>query len=500
MDLFSPHFFVVTLALVGLVIIIAALLSGLIDRSDLPQVGVFLALGAVLGPAGLGLLNVTLESPIVAVVATLSLVLVLFTDAVSLSLAEIRRNGRLAFLVLGPGTLLTAAMVALVGWLLLGLAPAAAVILGAALASTDPIMLRGLIRRPGLAEPVRLALRLESGLNDAVLLPIIFVAMPFLFHRGPPSGTEWARISLEFFLLGPGAGIAVGLLGLSALDMIRRKVGVRRDYESLYSLGIAFTAYAAAEAVHGSGFLAAFAAGLTIAALDVELCDCFLEYGQTTAEMALLFAFVLFGSSLIWSGFTVLNLPILLFSIGVVLSRPIVFFVSLSGTRLDFRSRLLIAWFGPRGLSSLLLILLPVFAGATGSQQLFEISCFVVILSVAVHGGSLMFLKRDNFPVSARKENVTVVANDLPRDIHASSKPLENENLEESAVRISVSELRQLQQSGAPILILDVRRDRNFETSEFQAQGALRISPDQVVQRIAELQIPRQTWLIAFCA
>ena len=111
-----------------------------------------------------------------------------------------------------------------------------------------------------------------------------------------------------------------------------------------------------------------------------------------------------------------------------------------------------------------------------------------------------MFLKRDHFPVSARKENVTVVANDLPRDIHASSKPLENENLEESAVRISVSELRQLQQSGAPILILDVRRDRNFETSEFQAQGALRISPDQAVQRAAELQIPRQTWLIAFCA
>ena len=500
MDLFDPHFFVVTLALVGLVIIIAALLSGLIDRSDLPQVAVFLALGAVLGPAGLGLLKVTLQSPIVAGVATLSLVLVLFTDAVSLSLAEVRRNGRLAFLVLGPGTLLTAAMVAVIAWLLLGLAPAAAAILGAALASTDPIMLRGLMRRPGLAEPVRLALRLESGLNDAVLLPIIFVAMPFMFDRASPSGTEWARLGLEFFLLGPGAGIAVGLLGLSALDMIRRKVGVRRDYESLYSLGIAFTAYAAAEAAHGSGFLAAFAAGLTIAALDVELCDCFLEYGQTTAEMALLFAFVLFGSSLIWSGFTVLNLPILLFSIGVVLTRPIAFFLSLSGTRLDFRGRLLIAWFGPRGLSSLLLILLPVFAGATGSQQLFEIACFVVILSVAVHGGSLMFLKRDSFPVTTRGENITVVANDLPRDIQVSSKPVENENPDGSSVRISVSELRQLQRSQAPLLILDVRSDRNFETSEFQAQGALRISPDHVAKRIAELQVPRQTWLIAFCA
>jgi len=72
---------------------------------------------------------------------------------------------------------------------------------------------------------------------------------------------------------------------------------VRRDYESLYSLGIAFTAFAAAETVHGSGFLAAFAAGMTIAALDVELCDCFVEYGAVTAEMLLLFTFVLLGSS-----------------------------------------------------------------------------------------------------------------------------------------------------------------------------------------------------------
>ncbi len=500
MDLFSPHFFVVTLALVGLVIIIAALLSGLIDRSDLPQVGVFLALGAILGPAGLGLLNVTLESPIVAVVATLSLVLVLFTDAVSLSIAEIQRHGRLAFLVLGPGTLLTAALVALVGWSLLGLPPAAAAILGAALASTDPIMLRGLIRRPGLPEPVRLALRLESGLNDAVLLPIIFVAMPFLLQRGPPSGNEWVRLGLDFFLLGPGAGVAVGLFGLSALDMIRRKIGVRRDYESLYSLGVAFTAYAAAEAVHGSGFLAAFAAGLTIAALDVELCDCFLEYGQTTAEMALLFAFVLFGSSLIWSGFSVLSLPIIFFTIAVVLIRPIAFFASLAGTRLDYRSRLLIAWFGPRGLSSLLLILLPVFAGATGSQELFAICCLVVILSVAVHGGSLMFLKRETLPVQVPAENAKRFAGDFVRNPQASSISLGSESREGSTARISVSELRQLQQSGSPILILDVRSDRNFESSDLQAQGALRVSPDQAVQRLMELQVPRRTWLIAFCA
>ena len=340
MEIFNAEFFILTLALVGVVIIIAALLSGLIDSSDLPQVGAFLALGAMLGPAGLGLLDVTLNSPILRVVATLSLVLVLFTDAVSVSIAEMRRHGALAFRVLGPGTLVSAALVSLAGWKLLGLSVPAAAILGAALASTDPVMLRSLLRRPALPEPVRLALRLESGLNDVVLLPIIFVAIPFLGSDAFVTSTQLARLGLDLFLLGPGAGIAVGLLGTSALEMIRRKTGVLRDYESIYSLGIAFTAYAAAEAVHGSGFLAAFAAGLTIAALDVELCDCFLEYGQTTAEMALLFTFVLFGASLIWDGFTVLSWPIALFSVVALLIRPVAFLTSLAGTRLDFRSRM----------------------------------------------------------------------------------------------------------------------------------------------------------------
>src|ERR1044072_7927139 len=87
--------------------------------------------------------------------------------------------------------------------------------------------------------------------------PYFFVAIPFLGSGTVVTSTQLARLGLDLFLLGPGAGIAVGLLGTSALEMIRRKTGVLRDYESIYSLGIAFTPSAAAEAVHGSGFLAA---------------------------------------------------------------------------------------------------------------------------------------------------------------------------------------------------------------------------------------------------
>jgi NhaP-type Na+/H+ or K+/H+ antiporter len=492
----DAHFFVLTIALVGIVIIIAALLSGVIESSGVPQVGVFLALGAALGPAGLGLLDVTLESPILRVVATLSLVLVLFTDAVGLSIAEARRHGALAFRVLGPGTLLSAALVALAGWKLLGLPFPAAAILGAALASTDPVMLRGFLRRPGLPESVRLALRLESGLNDVVLLPVILVAIPFLGQEAFLTRTEWARLGLDLFLLGPGAGIAVGVLATSALEMIRRKTGVLRDYESIYSLGVAFTAFAAAEAVHGSGFLAAFAAGLTIAALDVELCDCFLEYGRTTAEMALLLTFVLFGASLIWSGLTIVSWPVVLFAVVALLIRPLAFFISLAGTRLDFRSRMLIAWFGPRGLSSLLLILVPVFAAVPGSEPLFFICCFFVLLSIAVHGGSLMFLERDESLAGApAAANLACnISTDPPVDSISPTGANERGDL------ITIAQMRAIQQSGAPNLVLDVRADHSLAASDARAQGALRVPPDRAVQRLKELDVPLRTWLFAFCA
>ena len=89
---FNPELFLSTLALIGVVIVISALLSGFIEKSGLPQVAVFLGLGAAIGPFGLNLMNADLHSPILRVVATLSLVLVLFTDAVSLNISEVRQN------------------------------------------------------------------------------------------------------------------------------------------------------------------------------------------------------------------------------------------------------------------------------------------------------------------------------------------------------------------------------------------------------------------------
>lgn len=504
---FSAEVFISTLALVGAVILVGALLSGFIERSGVPQVAVLLGLGAVLGPAGLGLLEINLDSPILRTVATLSLVLVLFTDALTIDLREVRQHSLLTMIVVGPGTLISAALVGLAGWGLLGLAPAAAAILGASLSSTDPVLLRGLLRRRDVPPATRQALRLESGLNDVVLLPVVLVAMALLEPGTERTATDWAQMAINLLLLGPGAGVIIGLLAVATLDLVRRRFGVRRDYESLYALGIAFTAYAAAEALHGSGLLAAFAAGLTISALDVELCDCFLEYGETTAELALLFTFVLFGSSLIWSGFAILSWPVVLFALLSLLVRPVAFLASLARLRLARKERWLIAWFGPRGLSSLLLVLLPVFAGLPGAPELFAVCCLVVLLSVVIHGGSPLVLARwkDRQTVAAAFPIAPAVTTQIAEQPTPAppGQPVEQTEAQEQLAgdreRISLEQVQVLRAAGEPLYMLDVRSERSYARSMQQISGAIRMLPDHVTERAAEFGLPKEAWLITYC-
>ena len=501
--------FTATVALIGIVILVASLLSGVVERTGIPQVAIFLLLGAVLGPLGLNVFDLGLDSPALRAIATLGLVLVLFSDAISMDLKEVRRNARLAALVLGPGSLIPALLIAVAARYLLGLPWAGAAIVGASLASTDPVLLRGLLRRQDVPAQARLALRLESGMNDVVLLPIVVLSMLFLRAPGGEHATA-GRLALGLFILGPGAGVLIGLIGLTLLDKVRKKVGVRRDYESLYALGVAFTAFAAAEAAGGSGFLAAFAAGLTVGALDVELCDCFLDYGEATAEMFLLLTFVAFGASLIWHGLEVANVRTVGFAVLALAARTLVLFPVLRRAKLDRESLRVVAWFGPRGLSTLLLVLLPVFDGVPGAEQLFTICCLVVLLSVLLHGSAIGLIVRRGPAAAATPAPMPAplealgsppssrvappVASPVPEPA-AVAEPADN-----TPERITLDEVRELQQSGEPVYLLDVRTQRTYEADPVIARGGIRMPPNDAVSLATAMGIPWKATLVAYCA
>jgi NhaP-type Na+/H+ or K+/H+ antiporter len=501
--------FVATVALIGIVVVVASLLSGAIERSGIPLVAVFLLLGAALGPWGIGIVDVGFHSPALHALAMLGLALLLFSDAVTLDMRQLRTRRFMLWRLLGPGTLAPAIITAFAGWMLLGLHPAAAAIVGAALASTDPVLLRTVLRSRALPEAPRLALRLETGMNDVVLLPIVVLSMLMLPRDGVVGVTSAldahvGRSILGLFVLGPVLGAAVGWMGITALGAVREHTGVRRDYESLYALGLAFTSFAIAEAVGGSGFVAAFAAGLLVASRDVELCDCFLEYGEATAEMLLLLTFVALGMSLIWLGLGDLDWRMLAFVAVALVARPAVLFPVLGGVGLDDRERKLVAAFGPRGLSSLLLALLPVFAGVAAGEQIFTVASVVVLFSVVIHGGGTAFYLRRHAlagtggPIAAPMP----LRRATPASLAALSVPVpvvDEPDLTDRGL-ITIEEMQSLQARGEPVLIVDSRADRNRDGDPLQAVGSVRVRPDDPVRDATELRLSQRATLVVYCA
>ena len=142
----DEHALVLYIGAVGLVMVISALASGFVSRGPISQVLVFVILGVFVGPAGLGVFDFGIDSPAVRVLATVALTLVLFTDAININLGELRTNWLLPALALGPGTLLTVALIALASALLFGLSWQLSLLVGTILASTDAVLLRDVTR------------------------------------------------------------------------------------------------------------------------------------------------------------------------------------------------------------------------------------------------------------------------------------------------------------------------------------------------------------------
>lgn len=466
-------------ALIGVVVIVAALLSGFIEKSNFPQVAVFLGIGLLVGPHCLGFLDIGLDAPILKVVATLSLTLVLFSDALTIDLKEVRQHAGIGALILGPGTVLATGLIAAAAVYVLHLPWVMGLMLAAPLASTDPVMLRGLLRSPSLPSAARQGLRLEGALNDAVLLPIILVAMA-IAGMGSGASINIGQLLLQMLVVGPLAGVIIAYLGIRLLDWISKRVGIRREYESLYSLGIAMAAYAAAESLHGSGFLAAFAAGLTISSIDIDLCDCFREYGETTAEIFLLFTFVLLGTSVIWKGITLATFGVGIFVALALMARPLALLVSLGPKHMDNRSRRIIIWNGPRGLSTLLLALLPVFAGIKGAEGLFDVATVVVLVSVLVHGGS------------------SFLFGDRPEELPSAAAT--GESPSSVPFQIRPEEILRAWDEGNRFPIIDVRKDDSFARSNLRMAGALRMSPSFARRDAEAMNLSRDAQFAVFCA
>jgi NhaP-type Na+/H+ or K+/H+ antiporter len=472
----------------AVVLAAAALTSGLVARAPISAPMIFLALGFALGEHGLGLIRIGPHSTTLEAIAVLSLSFVLFLDAINLRFDEFGKNWIVPVLALGPGTIITVVLIAGAAALILGLPPIQAMLLGAILASVDPVVLRDVVRDKRIPRSVRRALQTEAGTNDLVVLPIVLVlATVALGHVG--GAADWALLLGRLFLLGPLVGFAVAAAYVWLIRQARARTTITPEYRAIGGVGTLLAAYVAGEAAGSSGFLAVFAGGAALVALDYDVCDCFLDFGAIVSELVMLLAFILFGAMLSTALDTVPLLPAALFALVVlVVARPVAISLVLWRAPISGRGRRFIGWFGPRGLSTLLFGLLLVADGVPGAEQLLGLAGVVVIVSVIVHGVTAA-------PLAERYARAVAQAT-LAEEREGTAAGLFQQQ-KGLVPRISPDELAQRLAGDNPPLVLDVRSRSSYDRAPERIPGSVRVPPDQVTEWAAGQ--PRERPVVAYC-
>lgn len=477
------------MGIVAIVLTLAALTSRVVERAPVSFPIIFLGIGFLLG--SYKVIDLDVHSPLLEAVALISLALVLFLDAVNIQVDELKNEWYVPLATLGPGTLLIISGIAVAAYYLVGVTPLQATLLGAVLASTDPVVLRDIVRNQNVPRSVRRALSVEAGMNDLVVLPIVLVLIALLTAQSN-TAWDWATFLARILILSPLIGLTVGGIGSWVIGWLDSRMGISREYQALYGIGLVLASFAAGQALGGDGFLSAFFGGLAITLFNMTLCDCFMEYGEVTAEMMMLLAFVLFGAVLS----SMLSLvPLLaglaLAAIALLFVRPAALGLVLIPAKMSNVARAFVGWFGPRGLNSLLLALLAVQADVPGAEYLLAVTGMVVVVSVVLHGAS-----------------ATPLANWYGRHVAASIPTLAEEREAtftglfdgdpQSLPKMSVKELAAALESDNPPIVLDVRSRARYDSVDTQIPNSVRVLPDQVMEWAGNIEQGRL--IVPYCS
>jgi len=375
-----------TLALLAFsaTLLIATLVSDLAERSVISTAVIFLVAGFVLGPSVLDLFRIPPREGYASTSAEVALLTILFTDGLRITRRDLRSGGSLAARALLVGMPLTLFLTALAARLLLHLGWIDALLVGTALSPTDPVFAAAVIGREEVPQRVRSMLNVESGVNDGIALPVI------LWLIGLDGG---AGESLPHTLFGVAAGIAVGVC-LPAISIALEKsrfFAAAKHYEPLHVLADGLLVFAVTAMLHLNPFLGIFAAGVTIALRSPGLAHRFGRFGELLAELAKLGAVMVLGALITPDLFEHMPARGYLFAaVALVAVRPLA--LLLAGVRLRPREFATVAWFGPKGFSSILYGIFLVHV--RNGPFLLSLVALTVALSIVAHSSTDVLVSR----------------------------------------------------------------------------------------------------------
>jgi NhaP-type Na+/H+ or K+/H+ antiporter len=368
----------------GALLWVAAMLSGVMKGTVLSISVLSVAAGVAM--AELGVVDVDPTGSALRHIAEVTLILTLFADGLTVERELLRRHWDSPARALAIAMPITVVLIAIGARLLsVPIAWQEAFLLASILAPTDPVVSAVVVTSPDVPVRVRNALNLESGLNDGLALPLVLFFL-VLSAPGGDAGIEAVRLvgeALAGAVIGGGLGYLAGRLH-PRLPL----GGLTEHYTGIFTLGLSLTVYGVAELTIGNGLIAAFCCGIGLAlAEDEGVPTEFSAFSEFSSSVAQVVTFFMLGALIVATGF---SLPwwqlVAMVLVVFAVARPIAVYIASAGAGLKPRERAFIAWFGPKGVASMLFALLVLNSAVPRAGVIFDVAAFVVLASIATHG------------------------------------------------------------------------------------------------------------------
>jgi sodium/hydrogen antiporter len=369
--------------LFGALLAIAAALSGVMRGTVLSISVLSVALG--IGLAATDVVSVDATDSAVVHLIELALILTLFSDGLFVDRELLRIHWGPVTRAIVLAMPITLGLLALMGR---GIFPdltwEQAFLLAAVLTPTDPVVTSTVVTAQRVPSTVRHTLNLESGLNDGLALPFVLFFL-VLAQPGGDAGGEAAKLLGE-----TGFGALVGIaLGLAGGRLHRRLPGggITARYEGIYAIGFGLAAFGLADVTIGNGLIAAFVAGIVMGVAEHEIPDAFVEFAENVSAISQVLTFFVFGALIVATGYDgeIWRLAVFI-PLALLVARPVAILVSFARSRLPGPQMMFIAWFGPKGVASMLFALFVLKSDVGASSTIFDIAAFVILSSIVAHG------------------------------------------------------------------------------------------------------------------
>ncbi len=379
----------VDIAIIAGFVVLYGLVSQRVDHSVLTGPMIFVGFGLLVGRDGFDLLDLPLDNTGVELLAEGTLGLLLFSDAVRIDVARLRTAFALPARMLGLGLPLAIALGTVLGAIILDVPAANAALIAAILSPTDAALGQAVVTSPDVPVRVRQSLNVESGLNDGMALPAVMVFLALSAREGDfDTAASWIRFAAEQIGYGALVGVAVGCAGGLAIRWFSARSWMDTTFRQISVLGLAVTAFTAAEALGGNGLIATFTAGTAFGMFARAVCPHVEEFTEDLAQLLAIVSFVVFGAIVVGPSLSELDWRVAMYvAASLLVVRPVAIAVSLVGSGLRWPTVVFFGWFGPRGLASILFGLAAVAEGTEADLgPVFVLVSWTVLVSIVVHG------------------------------------------------------------------------------------------------------------------